>query len=450
MIRTIRLALMLVSALWLSAPPTWVGAAEISRTFDAEDGCYLRLDGPIVPGDLERFLPSLQNSPRSQRILCLNSPGGSLHEAVLIGQRLTNVGTRIEAGKQCLSACAVIFMAGRRSIDDRVAVPDRIMHATARLGFHAPALTIADGRYDSETVSQAYDVSTRAIAVLIDASSDWHFPNGRLTEMLGTPASSMTYVETIADAARWDVEVDGIGWPVKISRRSVAFACENALEQVNEIRAGQGRAEVTLLGTDVRTEFEPLDRQDIATGLRDAVQAAKLRFIAEDGGEDTLCSISFRPFASSRLGDADILRLPELVEVSAFMFYPSHMRLADAARSTTVPEDEWAIHRQVPMNCTVFRDWSIIDQEDCMAKIVARLSETLDLASRTVFARYTWPSGAVTSVEVGPGRALINSGAAEYIGDITKPGRFDDCVRNLNSGNVFCVRPYYRVRDLVY
>lgn len=129
-----------VAALVLAAglgPGSGASAAEITR----RGTCEATLTGQIVPGDADR-LQKIRGSDSCRYFeLYLSSPGGSVKEALSIADSLMNVITFVEADQQCLSACALIFMAARTcSGAPYFCAPTRNMHPTATLGFHAPFL----------------------------------------------------------------------------------------------------------------------------------------------------------------------------------------------------------------------------------------------------------------------------------------------------------------------
>jgi hypothetical protein len=70
---------------------------------------------------------------------CLNSEGGNFDEGIKIGEFFlkTLVATRIKPHQKCLSACAIMFMAGQNLDTDGFHL-DRRMSASSVLGFHAP------------------------------------------------------------------------------------------------------------------------------------------------------------------------------------------------------------------------------------------------------------------------------------------------------------------------
>jgi hypothetical protein len=131
---TFRLLALLACILLLSAPAQ---AADITMG----DDCDIRLSGQIVKGDADRFGALMDGAACTYSTLHLSSPGGSVTEALAIPQHFSRTTTVIDAEQTCLSACALIFMAGHTCAGaPYTCQPTRRMHPTATLGFHAPFL----------------------------------------------------------------------------------------------------------------------------------------------------------------------------------------------------------------------------------------------------------------------------------------------------------------------
>lgn len=112
-------------------------AAEITMGED----CDIHLSGQIVKGDADRFAALMSEGACSYSTLHLSSPGGSVTEALAIPEHFSRTRTVIDAGQSCLSACALVFMAGHTCAGaPYICAPTRQMHPTATLGFHAPFL----------------------------------------------------------------------------------------------------------------------------------------------------------------------------------------------------------------------------------------------------------------------------------------------------------------------
>jgi hypothetical protein len=74
----------------------------------------LRLTGAIAPGDAARFSDWLATSGTGVERVRLNSPGGSVADALEIGRALRGLelATEVAAGEICLSACPYLLAAG--------------------------------------------------------------------------------------------------------------------------------------------------------------------------------------------------------------------------------------------------------------------------------------------------------------------------------------------------
>ncbi len=91
------------------------GRLEFLRTGDT-----LLVTGQIAPGDDARFAKQLEAEDGLLRA-AINSPGGSVRDALAIGRALREAGinTEIEAGDVCFSACPYILAAGvERSVGE--------------------------------------------------------------------------------------------------------------------------------------------------------------------------------------------------------------------------------------------------------------------------------------------------------------------------------------------
>lgn len=108
----------LLAVLSLTLGVNIVGAAEISIV-DYRGGSAVLIDGEIEVGDFERFvrlLPTADKRSHDARYVLLNSPGGSVGEALKISKHLdtNSVHMIVADGGMCASACAsILFIAGK-------------------------------------------------------------------------------------------------------------------------------------------------------------------------------------------------------------------------------------------------------------------------------------------------------------------------------------------------
>lgn len=223
----------------------------------ARQRCNFRMSGEILSGDADKFEAFIAThgasiekdrrilgNPRIA-VLCLDSQGGSLDEGLKIARLIRRdrhwdgtqgpfIQTRLEVGVTCASACAFVFLAG--TLDDREGppYPERSMHPTARLGVHSPSLQIPGGQYSEAFVNDAYELSMRSIAEILQllhlgvgfsGDSKW-METSMLEAMLQTPFDSMRYVETVDDAGRWGIDVFPVKQP-ELTKQSLFNACFN-------------------------------------------------------------------------------------------------------------------------------------------------------------------------------------------------------------------------------
>jgi hypothetical protein len=203
----------------------------------------ITLKGPIERGDAERMrallpiaqarLPSSNGSAvlkQVQQRVCLDSQGGLLIEGVTLARmfRANIVGTIVQRNGTCLSACAVAFMGGAAYDDVTVPpFPDRVMHPTAKLGFHAPSLRVPKGRYNAEVVAEAYATALESMAVLQRELLRLDFPVSLATLMLDTPPETFTEIMTVEQATRFGITVAPIRTPSELTQMTANLACSH-------------------------------------------------------------------------------------------------------------------------------------------------------------------------------------------------------------------------------
>ena len=87
-----------------------------------------RLEGRIAPGDAQRLIPLIDMAEPKIETLVLQSPGGSVQDALTLGRHLRSlgIGTEVLSGEYCYSSCPYLFSGGT----PRLAAP------AASLGVH--------------------------------------------------------------------------------------------------------------------------------------------------------------------------------------------------------------------------------------------------------------------------------------------------------------------------
>ena len=239
-----RLLIATIFALFAALP---LFAAEIEVL--SEGPCFARLSGTISEGDGQKFIDIEQANPRQfdanyialeRNKLCLNSPGGSLSEGIMIAKHLAKVhiGTRIEKNGSCLSACALIFMMGRGGGENEdEAWLSREMDITARLGFHRPSLNLPEGgTYSSEQINNSFKLALDATLGFVSlannsvrGSQNPAIPSDLFEEMFQREGNDFFYIDTVNKAGRWKVHLTGFQPPSTLSLEAARYACHNML-----------------------------------------------------------------------------------------------------------------------------------------------------------------------------------------------------------------------------
>jgi PAN domain len=242
---------------------------------DFEPVCNVRMKGQIVAGDVDRmkkvneyFIQEAAGAETAaepgKRGLCLNSPGGDLDAALKLLDETRGWTTIIEDGASCVSACALVFMAGGRHDDKRgrkAKTAGRHLHIGGKLGFHAPDIVpsedAASKSYSADELRQKYALALKTVRSVVfhDRFEETEAPGlpphknevgeiiesslvGRainddiLTEdllliWLTTPPERVYYLTTMQEALHWGIELFGLPQPKHYSKEMLTIACVN-------------------------------------------------------------------------------------------------------------------------------------------------------------------------------------------------------------------------------
>lgn len=325
---------LLVFALFFT--PLTAEGAEITVAPEGA-ACQITLKGPIVAGDRARLLAAMDQvadrlpsgaAPATLqqvgRRVCLDSPGGALAEgvalAVLLHERV--FGTLVERDGTCLSACAVAFMGGTAYDDTTVPpFPDRVMHPTARLGFHAPSLSVPKGRYSADVVDEAYVTALRSLAVLQREMQRLNFPISLITTMLDTPPETFTEISTVGAATRLGISVAPVPSPEELTPMAANLACSHAQSQA---------LDAPFFYLENIGEIEPdssgrrMEAQEMLGYGSDGLWGCELWLWPRDRGEEE--NYTRRPTSIAGRVAVGNYRL-----LSPVMFWPPEMALRDLA-----------------------------------------------------------------------------------------------------------------------
>src|SRR5712671_294458 len=94
-------------------------------TFELVSGGKLMATGTITPGSSQSFAAEIERRGDYVRTVVLNSPGGSVVDALAMGRliRERKFATEVEAGKYCASSCPLVFAGGiERRAGDRATI----------------------------------------------------------------------------------------------------------------------------------------------------------------------------------------------------------------------------------------------------------------------------------------------------------------------------------------
>ena len=134
---------------------------------------------------LEEFdLRSLPGIDRGTTQVSLNSPGGSVEEAMAIGRlfRKYRMGASVEPGAICLSSCVLIYAGAVNRLG---------YNKKALIGIHQPYFPVPGGQIDPEAVRTAY---TSMLAAIRTYLAEMNVSPQFADEMLKTAPSDVRYL----------------------------------------------------------------------------------------------------------------------------------------------------------------------------------------------------------------------------------------------------------------
>jgi hypothetical protein len=137
------------------------GALAKPMTFELIGGGKLMATGTLTPGISEAFAAEIARRGDYIKTVVLNSPGGSVTDALAMGRliREKKFATEVEAGKYCASSCPLVFAGGiERRAGDKAAIG---VHQVA-------AINPASNRFSREEMSTAQSISARCQRYLGD------------------------------------------------------------------------------------------------------------------------------------------------------------------------------------------------------------------------------------------------------------------------------------------
>jgi hypothetical protein len=190
------------------------------------------------------------------------------------------------------------------------------MHPTARIGFHAPSLSVPKGRYNAAVVNEAYIKALNSIAILQREMQMLHIPISLVTTMLETPPQTFTEITTVSEATRLGISVAPVPMPQELTLMTANLACSHAQSQ---------------------TLDQPFSYLDNISGLEPGPDGLRLQALELSGyGNDGLsfCDLWLWP-----AGEGSYQRRPTSIAgrislsnlLTPVMFWPPEMLLTDLA-----------------------------------------------------------------------------------------------------------------------
>ena len=389
--------------------------------------CTHRFTGPIENGDAAAF-EAIPTDDENYAMLCLDSPGGSFGEAIRIAKIFSgkNIGTRIDAGATCESACALIFMSGRHVSSQTENITRlRILHPQGKLGFHAPELVIPEGAYQAETVNRAYNVAlgtvSSAISEIIQSGTPDAVDNIRMSllgTMLSTPPDSMHTITTTGEAGRWQIEIGPLDMPFPKDNKSLVRGCMNAWAWQFDRAAESETWEFPVRPADKDPNAFEVTISEISG------DSCRILF----SGPEYPASLSL----SGRSGKGEVY-------FEAWGFTGPDTKIASLrglpleGKPAPVPAPSpGSAAFEANGECTVGNAPAYKDKEPCRRSVEERSSN----GGKSFVMTYFWPSGAQTVIVRGPDGDTINGAPTSVTANVSATA--GECALNPKSGNLFC------------
>jgi hypothetical protein len=133
----------------------------------------LNLVGAIDPGAAQRFADEIATRGEYVKVVSLNSPGGSVNDALAIGQLIRDKGlaTEVAAGAICASSCPLVFAGGsERRATSKSAIGVHQVYATQQPGGLLPTALQAAGNAMSDAQKTTATVTRHLVAMGVDAA----------------------------------------------------------------------------------------------------------------------------------------------------------------------------------------------------------------------------------------------------------------------------------------
>ncbi|ABD88758.1 hypothetical protein [Rhodopseudomonas palustris] len=133
----------------LAPMPQPDGVMNKPMRFELVNGGRLLATGSITPGVSEAFATEIAQHGEYIKTVVLNSPGGSVGDALAMGRliREKKLATEVEAGKYCASSCPLMFVGGvERRAGSKAAIGVHQVFAMSQAATGAPRDEMSDAQ----------------------------------------------------------------------------------------------------------------------------------------------------------------------------------------------------------------------------------------------------------------------------------------------------------------
>ncbi|NEH59823.1 hypothetical protein GR198_29305 [Rhizobium leguminosarum] len=208
--------------------------AEVKLLRDDQNVAEISLSGRIVKGDNEKLhalISPIRNDPENPYAMLktinlqLDSEGGDYFEGINMARtiRTNGVQTWVLADRDCVSACAFMFLAGSYFNNDGITqrlLPSRTIQPGAHLGFHSPYNDLDLGKFDDGVKA------IRALRQVLGVA----LPSDLFLIALETGRDETFDIEFVADILRWEIDLEGYALGDVPEREGLYNACVNYIK----------------------------------------------------------------------------------------------------------------------------------------------------------------------------------------------------------------------------
>src|SRR4051812_18497241 len=168
----------------------------LAATFASTDAATITLTGKIDHGDEQKFVAALGYAPNFRKLV-VNSPGGSINPAYLIGKGLRTGSYEVQVADngECVSACTLLF----------AAAAERSAYSSSRIAVHSASTFEPDGTRKPDR--RRPRVTARFARYL----KEWGTPPVIIGKMIGTPGKETANL-TDSDLQAWSVRILRAGY----------------------------------------------------------------------------------------------------------------------------------------------------------------------------------------------------------------------------------------------